>query len=377
MGKFFNDFPVGTCPTTGYPDSSEGSPIHPCDWTEEWNLDNDWFTNSGLLRSNDPTPVNVLLKALRWDDVPDPVTGDVDMRTSLFQQTSTSDIIHQILRGAGSAGSEDGYFIATNDFSDRLKIYEVVAGVQTVKGDVFVDFDFSGGVNRLFCRAQLLEDTPSAGQITIRAKLWTNLTSEPGSWQVTYVDTAGQFGSGWIGVGERGSSGESLWDSVSIGTDGDLAPGSGAPAKPTLALDSSDETTAELSSSAFSGGTHKDSLWQVATDAGFLTVIHDVRRSVDLEAHIETGLPNGTPLWARVSYRDDEDQESPYSDAVMWTSGSNPGCGETPTVTMIDVVADKKGIMLTRHLAYQLEEAVLYDVRDRERPGRGRPDHQC
>ena len=141
------------------------------------------------------------------------------------------------------------------------------------------------------------------------------------------------------GAGELGSGGTEIdprWDAIGTNVwDANDNPPSlvAGPDTPTLTLGTVGQTTADFTTSAFSGGTapHKSTSWEVATDAGFSTIvassINDTSALTAWTAGTGTPASNnplaaGTEHWARARHRGDDDAESSNSNVVNFTTTS-------------------------------------------------------
>ena len=104
------------------------------------------------------------------------------------------------------------------------------------------------------------------------------------------------------------------------------------PDAPTLSHSALTATTVTLTGSAFSdpdpGDGHLESQWQVATDAGFASLVEDVTSGVDLVSHDVTGLTQNTAYYARLRYRDDSaagvNEWSDWSASDAFSTPANP-----------------------------------------------------
>ena len=134
------------------------------------------------------------------------------------------------------------------------------------------------------------------------------------------------------------------------GVGGAGAPTNTQPDAPTISHSALTATTVTLTGSAFSdsdGDGHLESQWQVATDAGFASLVEDVTSGVDLVSHDVSGLTQNTAYYARLRYRDDSgtgvNEWSDWSASDTFSTPANPpdavGC------TASNVVATSVRVM--------------------------------
>ncbi len=167
---------------------------------------------------------------------------------------------------------------------------------------------------------------------SVQAKWWALGTAEPGSFQLSGTDAGfTDAGDMWMDADRIGGTSLPLHNFMQLEhLEAQI------PDKAVLTVGTVSENAVSLSTNAFAGGSgvHMDTQWQVATDAGFAAIVHDVLSDTDLEAHNATGLQDGTAHWARARWRDDEGQFGLYSDGKMFTTTTNPGCGDKPSVSV-------------------------------------------
>ena len=130
-------------------------------------------------------------------------------------------------------------------------------------------------------------------------------------------------------------------------------PANTQPDAPTLSHSALTATTVTLTGSAFSdpdpGDGHLESQWQVATDAGFASLVEDVTSGVDFVSHDVTGLAPSTAYYARLRYRDDS-----AAGVNEWSDWSASDAFSTPAVV------ETRYTQIVRE--YGVEEPAIIDV---------------
>lgn len=309
MSTYFTDF------------SEYSTGVQPPDWTERYDTDGTvtveadaGATGGQVLRVD--LPSGDAPRGVSWDAVEDGNHDDVEVvaKFKLPGGGNTEQLASVIARANGSTGSHTFYRAAVAVLLGRAELAKLVSGSYSLLGSE------SNTLNsgdwwwaRLRCNGT-----------TIRARFWKDGTSEPGTWDVDVTDS-GVSGTGWVGVLQFDGLDTVDYDVFGVGTNGDAAPTSSGPDKPTCFEESHNDTDVALSGSPYSGpNPHAESRWQVANQgvAYSTSTTHDSGWTAsDLESHVATDtLPPGNPQKARVKYRDDQGNESPWSDDVLFTT---------------------------------------------------------
>ncbi|MFC6721148.1 Ig-like domain-containing protein [Halobacteriaceae archaeon SHR40] len=132
-------------------------------------------------------------------------------------------------RGAGTAGSETGYFVAFRDVPN-LGIAKYSGGDSTMLSAESVDFTPG---NWYYVRFNL-----SGSEL--KARYWSLGEDEPQDWLLTATDSE-ISGDGWVGVGGW-STDTQQWDTFSVATGGDTAQFVGVDSTPSVSVNNPADT---------------------------------------------------------------------------------------------------------------------------------------
>jgi hypothetical protein len=156
----------------------------------------------------------------------DAVDGDANRADSeilvkfSLNETSLVDFPYGlVIRGGGSAGSEDGYVVSIDEagFDDlRCNLSKYVAGTATTlaSGRIHDRFEYGSG-DEMYLRFRV-------NGSSLKAKLWNSRYSEPADWDVEDTDTS-VTAAGWCGIWNFAANFLCKTDWISIGTNGDTA----------------------------------------------------------------------------------------------------------------------------------------------------------
>ena len=175
----------------------------PSDWTERWNttyatstVDDTPYIGGGL-RALKVDTATTGRYAVSWDDIGTP-SGDIEVLAKVsWDASGSSDHGRVFVRGGGSAGTEYGYFITFQDASTSVLLAEYNNGTAYTR-------DTDSSVSLTYNQWWWVRIGVSGN--TVRAKYWKDGASEPGSWMLTYDNTSSPITSGWVGVGQNGTT---------------------------------------------------------------------------------------------------------------------------------------------------------------------------
>lgn len=186
----------------------------PSDWTPQYaSTDSDWSVVAGA----DPVGGNQLQfdsssnarHALSWNQVDS--ASEVELlglfRVRDLSQSPTAGG-RLILRGSGSAGVEDCYFVNVRDSAFGLWKYVSSSTEKLSEWGSPVDGQW------YFARIQASGDQ-------LKARVWQFDTDEPSAWDAEVTDSS--LSSGWVGVGSY-SEFQDSWGYLSVGVGGESAP---------------------------------------------------------------------------------------------------------------------------------------------------------
>lgn len=186
----------------------------PTGWTKRWNTSSTIEVRSVLgtiaLRETHSGDADAILS---WGTVGTPTNVEVlvKMRTSARDWYQNGIYV----RGSGGSGSKNGYYFQMfeNGSGDSGLVIEkwVSNSYSAISGETiswsadtwyWVRFQVSGS--------------------TLRAKIWEDGSSEPGSWTITGSDSSISSG-GWVGLGSYEPNGIRYFDELAVATGGDTA----------------------------------------------------------------------------------------------------------------------------------------------------------
>jgi N-acyl-D-aspartate/D-glutamate deacylase len=208
--------PDGQTFATDFSDDEVGAA--PDGWTRVWR-DGNWTVLDGPRRLRMGSTAG--RKALTWDAVGD-VEGDVEL-FGVFRGSGHDTLFHLGIQTAGSAGSEDTYFLRARvegaDTSNQLQIGRYLDGgyFTQVSAEMPFPVQQDAWYRVLFARE---------GE-WLRGKMWPDGDDEPVDWSVqVHVYDGDQVGGGRGGVGPSHccSGAVTEWTFISAGTGGQRAP---------------------------------------------------------------------------------------------------------------------------------------------------------
>lgn len=186
----------GTPPSGHSTDFSEYSTgVAPSDWTPRW------VTSGVTYTVEEFEGANVLQAAvaangrhaISWDEA-DAAENDIEV---LAKVRFASDLSANqtgpriVIRGGGSATTEDGYTEQLREQPDQAEVLKVVSGTFSAIGSS----PGSVQADQWYWLRMRVEGT------SIKAKRWVDGDSEPGMWNIDETDAS--LSSGWIGFGAQ------------------------------------------------------------------------------------------------------------------------------------------------------------------------------
>lgn len=194
----------------------------PSDWTEQWVTGSKAATveSSGIPAGAISSQALKIVGtsnaryAISWDSVGEP-DGSVEILTRA--QYVSSNAAWTVLRGGGSASTEDGYLLNIDTVSNDWAIRKFVSGAAPAP---FVTISQTFDNDIWYWTRQQYDDDDQM----LRGKVWAgDLLDEPTDWQAEASDS--ELSSGWVGIGRFPVVGDTWVDFFSVGTDGDSAAG--------------------------------------------------------------------------------------------------------------------------------------------------------
>lgn len=197
--------------------SGETTGAAPANFTERWTSTGETWAvreKAGALGGKclEHTRTTTARRLFSWDTPGTDADEEVLVR---WRSTATNnDQFWLVLRGAGSAGSEDGY-VFRNASATSILIARVVAGTLTTIGAAVTIPTLVA--NEWFWMRFRVNGSD------LKAKIWAGEhLSEPAAWTIERTDT-NITGAGWLGVGNVASTGTRDYDDIAAGTAGDTA----------------------------------------------------------------------------------------------------------------------------------------------------------
>jgi hypothetical protein len=211
VAKFFTDFSTYT----------DG--VQPSDWTERYDTTigaavvTATSAPGGVKALRITKTANSSSYAVSWDAVGTP-TGDVELLWKVYVTsvgTTFGGADQGIIHGSGAAGTMTGY--------RSHALAAVSAGAANVqRWTNGTQSSLASGTNSVtavntwrWCRTQRVSST-------IRARWWSDGSSEPGTWQVSASDA--NHSTGWVGLNMVHNDTTCWFGQFSVGTGGDSAP---------------------------------------------------------------------------------------------------------------------------------------------------------
>lgn len=198
--------------------SGETTGAPPANFTARWTATGETWAvreKAGALggKTLEHTRTTTARRLFSWD-TPGTDTEEEILVKWRSSAPSSTDQFWMILRGAGAAGTEEGY-VFRNTSATSIQISKVVAGTLTAIGAaVTITALVTNGWYWMRFRVNGSD---------IKAKIWeADHTSEPAAWTIERTDTA-ITAAGWLGVGNAASTGTRDYDDIAAGTAGDTA----------------------------------------------------------------------------------------------------------------------------------------------------------
>jgi hypothetical protein len=191
--------------------------VQPSDWTERW-------VTSGVDFTVETSIGDLGGKVLQGDVSVDgrhflsydSLDGTNDIEVLTKSKSDSQDINSTfnriVVRGAGGDGTEDGYICQLRYDTSQLEIRKVVNGT----------FSYIGASAFLWSTDTYYWIRFSVIGTALKAKIWADGDSEPGTWDIDETDS--DLSSGWVGVGSQ-TTGIVDFDWFSWDTQGGTAPG--------------------------------------------------------------------------------------------------------------------------------------------------------
>jgi hypothetical protein len=208
-------------------DSSTSDALIFDDWTPKWDSDQDsWSVNTassnieGTVLELDASSSG--RHALSCDSIG--TATDVDLLGLVrlpSDDDNSSSWCRLVGRGAGTAGSETGYFTAFRDVPN-LEIVKYADGDSAVLA--YEDMDFTPGT-WFYVRFNISGNE-------LKARYWRYDEEEPTEWNLTATDSE-ITDAGWVGAGGW-STDTQQWDTFSVATGGDTAEFVGKDSAPSI-----------------------------------------------------------------------------------------------------------------------------------------------
>jgi hypothetical protein len=182
----------------------------PTGFTERWSASGSWGQNTDCAEHVASGANN--FDFLSWD-TPGDVSGDAEILVLFRTNSATGNNSGVVVQGSTSA--TDGYYITLAGSGTTIQISRADAGSEAT----FTDAAFTWSANTdYWIRA-------GRSGNDIRARVWADGGSEPGTWTVTLAsDTT--YSSGRLGYFARYGFADSQFDQIGVGTGADSAPSS-------------------------------------------------------------------------------------------------------------------------------------------------------
>lgn len=193
-----------------------GSP--PANFTSRWTASGETWAvreKAGTLggKALEHTRTTTARRLFSWDTPGTTADGELLVRWRSTAVTS-ADQFWLTIRGAGAAGTEEGY-VFRNTSGTNVQIVRVVAGTITTIGDTVI-------IPALVSNEWYWMRFRVNGS-DIKAKIWAGEhLSEPAAWTIERTDTS-ITASGWLGVGNAATTGTRDYDDIAAGTSGSTA----------------------------------------------------------------------------------------------------------------------------------------------------------
>lgn len=193
-----------------------GSP--PANFTPRWTATGETWAvreKAGELggKGLEHTRTTTARRLFSWDTPGTTQDGELLVRWRSTNATS-GDQFWLTIRGAGAAGTEEGY-VFRNTASSSVQISKLLAGTLSTVGAAVVIPALAN--NEWFWMRFRVNGSD------IKAKIWAGEhLSEPAAWTVERTDTD-IIAAGWLGVGNAADTGTRDYDDIAAGTSGDTA----------------------------------------------------------------------------------------------------------------------------------------------------------
>ncbi len=195
--QFFTDFSA----------DAPGGP--PAGWSEVWRP-SQWTVVAEPRVLRHTVEGGSSRRALAWD-LPEVVSGDVEVRTSVRFLSSNTYFQLPILM-SGEAGSENAYYIDARRDTGTVRLNRYLNGAFTTLTSAPLEAEESTWYHLRFRREGA----------ALRLRIWEDGEAEPSQWQINHQDTSHMTGA----VGFAGFQGNSIndWAFLGVGTGGEMAP---------------------------------------------------------------------------------------------------------------------------------------------------------
>jgi hypothetical protein len=188
----------------------------PSDWTARWDATTQFAVEPG----GDDKVLRAILSAnnrhlCTWDDIDtDADRDDVEILTKIKTGSVSDGISHAgvLVRGSGADTTKTGYalYIFGNDLSIAKYVNNVYSLIQTADLTLLADTWY-------WMRFRV-------NGTSLKARIWANGSSEPGTWTIDSVTDSSISGTGFVGAIAFDSAADPSYDQFGIGTNGDTAP---------------------------------------------------------------------------------------------------------------------------------------------------------
>lgn len=213
MTTYFTDF------------SSYTAAAQPSDWTRRWVTTGVSFlvtTNAGFGGTKNGlvfAPTADGRFSLSWDAVDgDAGRANVELLYRWKSTTGTTPDARAMVRGSGNGTTTtEGYTLGPVNGIVRTAKY-VAGAASTIGSDV----------SKTITANTWYWTRVRANGTALSIRTWADGGAEPGTWDINARTDSSVTAAGWVGFHQFVSAGDTTWDCVGIGTNGDTAPSTGS-----------------------------------------------------------------------------------------------------------------------------------------------------